>query len=89
MIDSIRHQRYPTELLDVYVVADNCTDNTAGAARRAGAVVYERFNQGQVGKSYALDFLLQQIRRDKGLDFYEAYFICLLYTSRQSPCQGR
>lgn len=75
LIDSIRRQRYPTELLDVYVAADNCTDDTADAARKAGAVVYERFNQNQIGKSYALDFLLQQIRRDKGLDFYEAYFI--------------
>ncbi|MGZ5818953.1 MAG: glycosyltransferase family 2 protein [Burkholderiaceae bacterium] len=40
----------------VLVVADNCSDNTAGAATRAGAEVCERFNQAQRGKGYALDF---------------------------------
>jgi cellulose synthase/poly-beta-1,6-N-acetylglucosamine synthase-like glycosyltransferase len=40
----------------VLVVADNCSDNTAGAATRAGAEVCERFNESQRGKGYALDF---------------------------------
>ena len=29
LIDSVKAQDYPTELVDVFVVADNCTDNTA------------------------------------------------------------
>ena len=33
-------QNYPKDLFDVYVVADNCTDNTAELARKAGAKVY-------------------------------------------------
>ncbi len=33
-------QKYPKELFDVYVVADNCTDNTAELARSAGAIVF-------------------------------------------------
>lgn len=32
---------YPRELFDIFVVADNCTDNTAEIARAAGAIVYE------------------------------------------------
>lgn len=32
-------QTYPKELFDVYVVAHNCTDNTAERARAAGAIV--------------------------------------------------
>lgn len=75
LIESIRQQDYPAELIDVYVAADNCTDDTAQVARDAGAVVYERFNKEQVGKSYALDFLFQQIKRDKGIKFYDGYFI--------------
>ena len=39
LIESLKDQDYPPELLDIYVVADNCTDNTAACARRAGAVV--------------------------------------------------
>lgn len=35
----LEKQRYPRELIDVYVVADNCTDDTALLAERAGAVV--------------------------------------------------
>ena len=55
LIDSIRAQNYPQELIDVYIIADNCTDNTAEIARAHGAKVYERFNKQLIGKGYALD----------------------------------
>lgn len=32
-------QKYPRDKYDVYVIADNCTDNTASEAARAGAIV--------------------------------------------------
>ena len=32
LIHSIKVQNYPQELIDVFVVADNCTDNTAQVA---------------------------------------------------------
>lgn len=35
LLESIRLQDYPSELLTVFVVADNCTDGTAQAARSA------------------------------------------------------
>ncbi len=37
--DLLRTQDYPRELLDVYVVANNCKDNTAALAEKAGAKV--------------------------------------------------
>ena len=37
--DVIKSQKYPRDKFDVYVVADNCTDNTADLAREAGAIV--------------------------------------------------
>ena len=48
-------QNYPSEKIGVYVIADNCTDNTAEAARKAGATVYERNDNLKVGKGFALD----------------------------------
>ena len=74
LLASLRDQDYPADLLTVFVVADNCTDHTAQAARDQGAVVYERFHSGQVGKGYALDFLLRQIRRDYGRQF-DGFFV--------------
>ena len=61
LIDSIRGQDYPQDLLDIFVVADNCTDGTAQVARARGATVYERQNKYLVGKGYALHFLLGKI----------------------------
>lgn len=75
LIGSLQNQDYPSDLLDIYVVADNCTDNTAERARRAGAVVFERFNREQVGKGYALDYLFSKLHA-AGLDSqYFGYFV--------------
>ena len=75
LLDSLTVQQYPPELLDLYVVADNCTDNTAAVAAQHGATVFQRFNTQQIGKGYALNFLLEQIDNDIGLDYYDAFLI--------------
>ena len=56
-------------------MADNCTDKTADCARQAGAVVWERFNKEEVGKGYALDFLLNQIKKTYPDDPFDGYFV--------------
>lgn len=73
LIKSIKKQNYPSELLDIYVVADNCTDNTAAVAKKAGAKVFERFNKQLVGKGYALDYAFKNLI--KGNKCYEGYFV--------------
>ena len=75
LIKSINRQTYPAELIDVFVVADNCTDNTAEAAREKGAYVYERFNDELVGKGYALDWLLDKIKTEHPEKNYDAYMV--------------
>ena len=74
LIDSLNAQTYPKEHLTVFVIADNCTDNTAEIARNKGAVVYERFNTEKVGKGYALEQLLLHIEEDYP-GKYEGFFV--------------
>ena len=75
LLDSIKAQDYPKENLRVFIVADNCTDDTAQISREHGAIVYERNNLEQVGKGYALDFLLTNIDKDYGLDCIDAFIV--------------
>ncbi len=77
LIDSIRQQDYPAELVDIYVVADNCDpdDKTAEVARRMGAICYERHDMEHRTKGFALQYLVECIRRDVGIDAYEGYMI--------------
>ena len=41
LVESLLAQDYPVDLFDVYVIPNNCTDDTAGAARAAGAQILE------------------------------------------------
>ena len=41
IVDSLKHQEYPEELIDVFVIPNHCTDNTAEVAKTAGAYVME------------------------------------------------
>jgi cellulose synthase/poly-beta-1,6-N-acetylglucosamine synthase-like glycosyltransferase len=75
LIDSIKSQNYPGELVTVFVVADNCTDRTAQTARDGGAVVWERFNTEKVGKGYALDYLFERIKENYDSRAFDGFFI--------------
>lgn len=76
LINSIKQQNYPAELIDVIVVADNCTDDTAQIAREHGAICYERFNNMLVGKGYALDYCFNKIvEQFDDYTAYDGYFI--------------
>ena len=71
LIESLKKQNYPKELFDIYVIADNCTDNTAKIAREKGAIVYERFDEEHKTKGYALQwFLGQKIEEDAQYDAF-------------------
>ena len=75
LIDSIRKQDYPSELITIFVVANNCTDNTAKVARDKGAICYERFNEVDNTKGYALQFLVEHIEKDYGTQSFDGYFV--------------
>ena len=75
LITCIQHQTYPNELIDIWVVADNCDDDTAEVCRRMGCHVVERFNKQQVGKGYALTYLLDNIQHSGAAKKYDAYIV--------------
>ncbi|MCM1404605.1 MAG: glycosyltransferase [Prevotella sp.] len=83
LIDSIKLQNYDLSKLRVFVVADNCTDETAAVARQSGGGVdhpllvdvFERHNLEKVGKGYALDFLFRQIRETYPDYVPDAFFV--------------
>ncbi|MFL5330625.1 MAG: glycosyltransferase family 2 protein [Gemmataceae bacterium] len=52
---------YPTDLCRIVVIADNCMDETADAAREAGATVLMRSEPMHPGKGAALQWALPQV----------------------------
>lgn len=75
LLESIRNQDYPAELVEVFVVADNCTDRTAQVARQMGAKVLVRENRQRVGKGYALHDLLQWMDTAGDIDRLDAFLV--------------
>ena len=73
LVESLKNQDYPKDLYDIYVIADNCTDNTAKIAREKGAIVYERFDSEKKTKGYALQWFLQQKIQENAP--YDAFFV--------------
>lgn len=40
LIDTLKEQNYPEDLFDIYVIPNNCTDNTEEVARKHGAKIF-------------------------------------------------
>ena len=73
LIDSISSQSYKGSVT-TFVMADNCTDNTYGTAIAHGAVAYKRYSKEFIGKGYAMEALLKEIKNDFPLGF-DGYFV--------------
>ena len=75
LIDSINSQSYPREYTEIFVVADNCTDSTAEICRSKGCTVYERHDPEHARKGYAMQYLFEQIKRDRGIESFDGYVV--------------
>jgi cellulose synthase/poly-beta-1,6-N-acetylglucosamine synthase-like glycosyltransferase len=60
-LDQLRRQDYPAELFDIFVVCDNCTDDTVPEVRAHGGIALERTDNERRGKGYALAWLYERI----------------------------
>jgi len=74
LIENLKILNYPRNLYDIYVVADNCTDQTGKVCEERGAIVYTRFNKQQVGKGYAMDWMFEQLLKlEKQYDAFAVF----------------
>lgn len=71
LIQSIKNSTYPSDLYEILVIADNCTDTTAEIAKKMGAQSFSRFDSEKRGKPHALHWLISQIN----LKQYDAFVI--------------
>ncbi len=69
LLENLKRMEYPSQLYDVYVIADNCTDDTARIARAHGVMVAERFSEEERGKGFAIRWMLDRLRKsDRAYD---------------------
>ena len=74
MVDSLNRLKYPREMYDIFVIADNCTDKTAQCAKDAGAIVYERHDTTKRGKGFALEWMFEKIyQMEKHYDYISIF----------------
>lgn len=70
-VNNLLAVNYPKELLDVVVIADNCSDSTAAKALSAGAKCLERTDPDLRGKGYALRLAFTKLLSDN----YDAFIV--------------
>lgn len=61
IVRNLQALNYPKNMYDIYVIADNCSDNTASVARENGAMVYERFDTVKKGKGHSMEWMFKKL----------------------------
>jgi cellulose synthase/poly-beta-1,6-N-acetylglucosamine synthase-like glycosyltransferase len=74
LIDSIHQQQYPKELIRIFVLADNCTDQTASVAKAHGAITFINQVPNHFGKGMALKKLIAHRNEYKGTPSDAVFF---------------
>ncbi len=69
IVESIRRQDYPPELVDIYVIPNNCTDRTAQVAAAAGACILT-VSRAVTNKGQALHEAFAHLLRAERHDAY-------------------
>ncbi|MDP4092309.1 MAG: glycosyltransferase family 2 protein [Bacillota bacterium] len=61
IIKSLKALKYPKNMYDIFIIADNCTDTTANVAKEHGVKVFERFDSVKKGKGNALEWMFKKL----------------------------
>lgn len=69
LVKSLVEQRYPNKLFDIYVLPNNCTDNTKEVALEAGAKVID-ITVKTKSKGEVLNFAFDSLKLDNSIDAY-------------------
>jgi len=69
LIKSLKQQKYPEDLFEVYVIPNNCTDNTEKAAKKAGAKII-KCTIPTKSKGEVLKFTFEKLSSKKEIDAY-------------------
>ena len=69
LIKSLKKQNYPKENYEIYVIVNNCTDNTEEEARKAGAKVIVCTEKVK-SKGEVLKFTFNKLKKEKDIDAY-------------------
>ena len=75
LIESIKKNNYPQDMIEIFVIAHNCTDRTAEIAREHGATVYEYNNPDECTMGYAFRYLFKCIEKDYGTQNFDGFFL--------------
>lgn len=72
IIHSLKHQLYPSELIDIFVIINHCTDNTGSIAKSNGAYIIESPKHIKY-KGGALKFAIDKLLIEN--DQYDAFIV--------------
>ncbi|GIO67026.1 glycosyltransferase family 2 protein [Paenibacillus sp. FSL M7-1455] len=62
LLENLQKMRYPREMYDIFVICDNCTDNTVAITNSfEGVTACVRNNPDKRGKGYALEWMLDKL----------------------------
>ncbi|MCL6460089.1 MAG: glycosyltransferase [Gorillibacterium sp.] len=61
LLENLKTLDYPKELYDVFVIADNCSDNTAQISNRHGVRAFERHDLSKRGKGFGIEWMLREL----------------------------
>ncbi|MDZ5473668.1 glycosyltransferase family 2 protein [Bacillus sp. 31A1R] len=69
LLENLNNLDYPKELYEVFVICDNCTDNTALIAKSHNVHAMERYDEINRGKGFAMEWMLEKLwRRERQFD---------------------
>ena len=72
LINSLKKQNYPKENYEIYVVINNCTDNTEKIAKDAGANIISCTDKVK-SKGEVLRFAFRKLKKEKNIDAYAIF----------------